>query len=617
MEKFFLQHIFSNQKKSVGGGTMAPAEIFQKKMIKMKKLGILSLLFVLALSACRKDVDEVTTTVEPYEPPIINFDPVLQMVTGSVTGFVTDESGEPLTDAVVKLDGHTTTTDAFGHFFLTDISMNSRGQYVKVEKNGYFLGSRRFFPQAGEQSRVKIEMLAKNFDQTFDAQAGGTIESNGGANIVFPENSISKADGSAYTGTVKVATKWLDPSSLATLNQMPGNLQGVNRQNEEVVMATYGMMAVELESTSGEPLNITTGKSATLTMPVPASMQANAPAEIPLWSFHEDYGLWVEETTATLENGKYVGEVAHFSFWNCDAPYPIIELTITLIDEDGKPLSNFQVVVTNSDGNSGYGYSDENGNLVGLVPADQALTLEIYNICGDIVESQNIGPFPNDTNLGNILVDNPIVNSTIVTGKLIDCNGDALTNGLVIANYSGQSVYEYVTGGTFQLDLTTCPTTSDVEIIGVNLDDLLQSDPQTTGTNGQFYVGEISVCDQQWQNYIKITVDGETAVYTPAMIETNGTNYSWVEYGDQANGIYIGFSFFGTTAGDYSNENGIEVIGDNSRGWDLQGMFSSFEVTQMDGVGQPALGTFSGTLKNNENGVLVDVSVTGEFNIIQ
>ncbi len=55
------------------------------------------------------------------------------------------------------------------------------------------------------------------------------------------------------------------------------------------------MAAVELTGTSGELLQIATGKKATLTLSIPSSLAASAPATIPLWFFDEAKGLWKEE----------------------------------------------------------------------------------------------------------------------------------------------------------------------------------------------------------------------------------------------------------------------------------------------------------------------------------
>ena len=119
-----------------------------------------------------------------------------------------------------------------GIFFFNEETMNARGTLVKVEKTGYFEGSRRFFPTADEASRVKIELITQSFDESFNAQSGGAVSKDDGTAIQFSANSVQLADGELYQGEVKVAMKWLDPTAVNTLNQMPGDLQGVNASNQ-------------------------------------------------------------------------------------------------------------------------------------------------------------------------------------------------------------------------------------------------------------------------------------------------------------------------------------------------------------------------------------------------
>ena len=595
----------------------------------MKKLGIFYLLCLIAFSACRKDKDDVITTEDPYVPPIVNWTPQTLMVNGSVTGFVADEMGEPVADANVKVGNLATTTDVYGHFFLNDVQLNEKGTVVTVEKAGYFHGSRRFFAVAGEMNRVKIEMLTKSFDYNFNATDGGTVQTSDGASIVFPSNSIKKNDGTIYTGEVKVAAKWLDPSNFRTLDRMPGNLQGIDREVEEVVLSTYGMMAVELESPTGEALNLSDGNTATLTMPVPASLLGNAPAEIPLWSYNEEHGVWVEEEfKATLTNGKYVGEVSHFSFWNCDYPYPLIEFKANLTDANGNALANYRVsIFLNSF--VGTGYTCPDGSIIGLIPANVNLLLKVYSICGDVLYTQNIGPFANDVDLGTITV--PIgLNQTTITGELVNCDGNPVQNGMAIFEFDNWKVYEYVTNGTFDVTFTTCVNTSDITLIGTDLDELLQSDPAIFVANTTHNAGQIEICDVQLQNYISITVDDGvnpiTAVYTPSYIYpdsigsvNDGTIISYFD-NSTPNGITSIYMMVpGQTAGDYSTTHIVETIMDGSRGWSIGSgeLFSNFVITEFGDVGEPVIGSFSGTMTNYFTQPPVSVTLTGSFNIIR
>lgn len=584
-------------------------------------------MFLLALASCRKDVDEITTEETPYVPEILKkWQQQIANVNGSLTGFVTDEVGNPLPDAAVKLGTLTTTTDAYGHFFFKNVQLNAKGTYVQVEKAGFFKGSRRFIAKEDAENRVRIELIAKDFSQAFASADGGTITMNGGATIEFAPNSIRKADGSAYDGVVKVAAKFLDPTDPSTLDRMPGNLQGVNLMSQEVVMATYGMVVAELETEDGQPLNILKGKTATIKTPVPASLQNGAPAEIPLWSFNETYGMWAEEGISKLQNGFYVSEVSHFSFWNCDYPYPLVNFSATFVDNEGTPtpLVNYLVGLTLSNNAwPCYGYTDNNGTVSGLVPQGEVMTLEVFGVCGELLYSAQVGPFTADVDLGQIVILPSSLLGTTLSGVLVDCDGNPIQNGLALIQFDGQTVYEYTTGGSFEVLISHCDTLGPISVTGVDLDELLQSDPVPAASGGTVDVGQISVCDVQLQNYIQITVDGVTAIYTGASVSQDSSQFgvgTVIQYWSNNQNSYFYLDIGGQAVGNYGGNGGnvIYTIYDAVKNWDLGNQsFPNLEITSYGNTGEPIIGNFSGTIINNWQQNPQPVTVSGNFNIIR
>lgn len=578
--------------------------IYKKR--KMNKLNIIGLLLLIFISSCRKDINDVTTD-ETTEPPIIiNYTPTVNNITGSLIGQVVDENQQPMAAVKITMNGENYFTDAFGHFIIEEVTMNSAGQLVEAKQNAtHFPGSRRFFPQEGVQSRVKIQMIKKEFTDEFSSTESGIVLVEGGAKIEFEPNSIKDDNGNIYEGTVMVASHWMDPTALETLDQMPGNLQGVNTLSEEVALQTFGMIAVELESPNGMPLNIADGKTATITMPLSDELTNSAPEEIPLWSFNEEYGLWQEESYATLQNNSYVGEVSHFSFWNCDDPYSIIFVDATFNDANGNPMNGYLVEIVLGDGSTGTGYTYNTGTVHASVPANEILTFNLYDNCGDVIFSQEYGPFSANSSLGTIVVDNPNANNTVLKGSLRDCDNNLVQNGLVIATMDGIETYHYVTGGVFEFFMTPCMATAQIEVVGVNMDNLEQGTPVTAIAQTTNDLGDLSTCGSFLENYMILTIDGEskTVLNFTTNSSPNGT-YMFAE----GNNIFVGIGFGGNTVGDYSSNNFIEGISVDD--WNIfqNDPFSSFIVTQFD---TKAVGTFSGVVSNNG----VEVLLEGEFNV--
>ena len=90
---------------------------------------------------------------------------------------------------------------------------------------------------------------------------------------------------------------------------------------------SYGMLAVVLESTGGEKLQIITGNTASLIIPIPSSKVSSAPATISLWYIDEVSGIWKEQGTAKKNGNNYTGDVQHFSYWNADFNLPAISFS--------------------------------------------------------------------------------------------------------------------------------------------------------------------------------------------------------------------------------------------------------------------------------------------------
>jgi len=603
----------------------------------MKKIFFLfPLILILLFSACRKDEDTSNFVDDNPAPPIIeNYSPEVKPVTSSVAGEVKDENQEPVQNAIVRLGNFTTSTDKYGLFSFENISMNEKGTFITVQQEGFLDGSRRFFPRENTQSKIVIEMITENYRPSFEAATGGTVTIDGTTGVAFTPNSIVKANGEVYDGEVYVTHAYLDPTANTTADQMPGALQGVRTDLEEVSLQSFGMINVSLQDIGGAPLNIGEGFTATISVALPTSIAANAPNEIPLWSFNETFGIWVEEGSATKVNGVYVGEVEHFSWWNCDAPFPLIELDLTLVDENENPLSYHSITITLGSNNlsTRYAYTNLDGFTSGKVPANESLLLEIIGICGDVIFSTSIGPFSEDTSLGLLSIEDPNVNNTDIIGSLVDCDNNPVTNGAIIVTIEDIQYITFVDDGNFSFSLSTCDGSTDLTVKGVDLDGQFESDPPINGMVGTtFNTGEIEVCNNPiTQSIMTINVGSETYEYNSITgnltggVTANGTIL--VEYSPQdslGQETYIALRALGTTADNYDDNNNCTMFNYSTidMDFDLRPLepnsaginFADFTISTLT----PNLtGNFSDTLINTAGGNQDTVFVSGNFTIIQ
>ena len=462
--------------------------------------GLLFLFLLIVSVSCREDLESITTQEDPLNPPIIR-------IVGNVVGQITTKYGEAIAGAEVLIGGVSTLTDENGYYSFQGIDLDAAGSYLEIREDNFFHGSKRFYPKVGATNYVNIKLLFSFNAQQLNAEQGGEITDVFGTTINFSPNSIVDEAGNPYTGTVRVLTEWLDPSDLGLGEWMPGNLEGINQMGERVALGTYGMVAVELVSPNRAPLNLKDGAFAQISFPtLSASLSNSAPAEIPLWYFDEEQGIWIEEGMAQFENGRYVGLVSHFSFWNCDAPFPLINLEGSVVNADGHPIQNLSVRI-NANTLVGYGVTNTNGSFSGKVPKDQPLTMVFYNDCADPIYETEIGSFNQDIDLGEILVDDPELPEITITGQLFDCDGKTIENGLVKASI-GNLNYFFVPGADGRFSNTIFSCSSDtIRISGINITTKEASDSLKLKPSPVINTGPITVCGNSLQTFISLNLD--------------------------------------------------------------------------------------------------------------
>jgi len=582
-----------------------------KPIYKMKK--ILFLLFAISMIAVSCDKDPIVTPPvdNPITKPTLDNFPSGNAITASVQGIITSETGELIENATVSFGNKSTNTDKNGVYSINNASVSENYALVHVESDSYFNGNRTFAMKANSTKNVNIQLFKKT--EVGTVMATGGIVGFEGVELDFPAGAIVDADGNAYTGTTTVFAKYIDPTADDITENIPGGLSGWDQREEEAVLKSYGMLAVELEDEMGNHLNIADGQSVKTTMPVPESLLSTAPATIPVWSFDETVGVWVEEEEGTLVGSAYEIAIPHFSFWNCDVPFEAACVE-GIISVDGNPINDVAVaIIAETPVNgvaTGFGVTNLSGWYGGKVPANIPLVLEVRNDCGEVVASVDLGELTGEVDLG--IIDVPVGSFAssfrTVTGTLLDCDLNPISEDGYIRTKTGESQFSIVypeSDGSFELLISTCLST-EFEIIGANNITLLQSTPATFdfGTQTTFNVGAIVACDEAIDQYVTYTLDGEAFTITENVwvYDSTGTNVTLYAYGNnQTTNLQLNFDaevgtgylywdiFVNGIWGDVSNDD-VEI-----------------EITLNEGPGGKVEGSFEGDFDDN-NGVNHEVS---------
>lgn len=542
-------------------------------------------------------------------------------VNSTLQGNVLDENGKPAKDVSIKVGTVLTTTDDKGYFRIEDAALDKNASLVTAVKTGYFKAYRSFSATSGV-NQVMIQLIKKSSAGVIKADAGGQVTLSNGSVIALPANGIVRS-GSAYSGNVNVYASYIDPVAAEIGDRVPGSFMATDKNNKLVTLSSYGMLAVELESATGEKLQLANGSTATLTIPVPASIQSSAPSSIPLWYLDEQTGIWKEEGTAVKNGNAYTGTVKHFSYWNADVSVPTVGFTATLKTPGGEPLTYTYVRFRAANGYVGnaYGVTDSLGQVSGFIPSNMNLVLEVINSCHSIAYSQNVGPFSSAVNLGTITISNSVSLMTI-KGKIVNCSNAAVTNGHALINFNNiRRDVETNNAGEFSVTFTFCsPTPATCEITAY--DESAQQQGSTANvpvTSPVTDAGTLTACGVSTVQYINYTLDGTSysisSITLDSLLAYTSTPGIVLPIKMQIMGSHMPDKnvqmFFGCNSapGTYAM-NGRMYINDYKR----IGVIEPFNVTLTSfpqSIGGYFEGNFSGQFKDSANlSVIHDINAT-------
>ncbi|MBL0190797.1 MAG: carboxypeptidase regulatory-like domain-containing protein [Saprospiraceae bacterium] len=596
-----------------------------KDLLKLAFFAILGFSFV--AQSCKKDQNDIIITQKKSD----------------IDGFVLDENGNKVKQALVTIGSQSVNTNDQGYFKFKQVSFSGH-LYVKVEKSGYFLGSRTVFPELSSNHHVRIKLIKKSLSglnsESFSASTGGkviyqsiTAPAFSKMELIFPANAIVDANGNSYDGTVRVSWQYIDPTAFDQRETMPGDLVGLNTQNEQVFFGSYGMAAISLTGSSGQSLNVKSGSEVDFKLLIPSSLQSSAPNTIPLWYFDENIGLWKEEGAATKTGGYYIGKVKHFSFWNCDAPFPLVSLRGRLVYNDG-PVANTSVRIKFvSTGNYGYGRTNQDGVFEGKVPKNELLELEVTDECGVVIYTQAFGPLSDNTDLGNIVIPPSTSQILTLTGKVLDCNNQGLANAFVLVKSGSTDVaLSSDASGNYTARIIMC-NSNPVTVTAYNLSTFKQSNTVRVSNTGAVSVPDLTVCSDPITADEYILLQSSTGINTIYLTNLNlrlsgtnpGGNTTGATITSEDSLHYMSLSCAGFTLGQPTNI--FYISGSTNDGHSYFAQGSAGTITQGNGavtcsqvaptIGEYYEGTFyyNGATQVYNTITTTGVNLTGSFRL--
>ena len=421
----------------------------------MKQI-VYTILLLTVLVSCQEDLKTTRVIIPELPTPSIT-------VQSSIIGRVIDVDGNPLAKSEVVLGSETQLTTDLGYFTFDKATLDRYGSLITASKSGFLTGFRRVSLHAGTSNFVEFTLLSDTPSLSFESNDGATIEDEHGIKLTFPKNAISLASGQAFDGTVYVSLQFIDPTASNIISTLPGSLQGFTTEGVLTALKSYSMISVELRNEQGQELQIRTGETVEIEFPIPNSLLNNAPNNIPLWYLDEGTGLWMEEGQAVLVNDVYIGDVSHFSYWNCDVPedFVIVEGSVcNRTNTTCEALAFSEIAVLDSDNEIRLvSQTDSEGNFTFFIPKNMAVIVDFVSMCDGSGDMINIGPYEEDQNLGQIEISTDL-NSVQLQAEVFNCDGGLLKQGTLIIN---DNIYLEVNEGQVSEAVLVC-NESDITV---------------------------------------------------------------------------------------------------------------------------------------------------------
>ena len=489
----------------------------------MQKISIV-LLSILLLFSCRKD-EIINKVVTEEDPPLV-------LTVSSFKGKIVDETGDALPGATVRVYQQSTTTDSKGLFQFKNVEAPKGAALVKVEKAGYFSGSAMSGNSAGGQQYTRVTMMKKPAAQQINTAFVANLNWPGGLTVRILPNTLRLANGSVYNGTAEISARWLDPTDPNLGAIMPGALMARDAEGQEQVLATYGMVALEMTTPAGEELLMKTGETVKLEIPIPASLLPKAPNEIPLWYFDLEKERWLLQGACQKSGATYNCQVTTGGYWNCDVALAPICLSGAIFQSDSTPALYTKVIVEDLTDNFIYwGYTDLQGYFCGSVPKGAPLKITILDLCDNVLYEANIGPYSTDTALDDIYLTQTLQQYFIhISCLLNDCSGSPVVDGQLAVQYPGKiRLFPLTAPGVFSADLAlNCIEFPELQITGYDLVNFKSTAIQFHSDDSDLNLGALTACDNP-PDYINITSDANNYRIAPTRFYLkNNVSSNWM-----------------------------------------------------------------------------------------
>ena len=238
------------------------------------------------------------------------------------SGWVVDQQGKALANAVVKINDDVVRTSSDGRF---ELKAKFKNEFLITVKHAGHADLHHLsrFPLK-DQVWILPDATVKEIDPTktvtlVDDRPEIDGVNRAGAIFTLPPNALVDENGNAPGGNIRGAIATLDLAN----GEGPREWGIRDNAGREGMLVSYGAVYIEFSSMDGNTVyQLKSGMSGQLTLPVTPSMESYAAAtpSTPFWYYSTKDGKWYEAGNSNYDagSGSYKGTVNHLSTINTD-----------------------------------------------------------------------------------------------------------------------------------------------------------------------------------------------------------------------------------------------------------------------------------------------------------
>ncbi len=140
----------------------------------------------------------------------------------TIEGVVTNVEGAPIAGVTVRSGSDSVVTDGAGHYKLYNGQIDQKRAVASFEKEGFFAVTNTTLQQEQGGSVVNAVLMQRVLLGSFDNASGGSVTSADGLSMTFAPNGFKKADGTSYSGKIRIYGANIDATHNRFGEMMPG-----------------------------------------------------------------------------------------------------------------------------------------------------------------------------------------------------------------------------------------------------------------------------------------------------------------------------------------------------------------------------------------------------------